>query len=85
MVSHANYGQSDMVTTGKLKSGAKYKLSSATDATETDIALIYKPKKNIMIKLFNANRTSEFDGAVGAGKTFQKTQNHTRLIANYAF
>ncbi|CAA6814485.1 MAG: Unknown protein [uncultured Sulfurovum sp.] len=85
MVSHANYGQSDMVTSGKLKNGTAYKLASASDAKETDIAIMYKPRKNIMLKLFNANRTSEFDGAVGAGKTFEKTQNHTRLIANYSF
>jgi len=85
IVSHANYGQSDMVTSGKLKNGTGYKLASTTDATETDIVIVYKPKKNISLKLFNANRTSEFDGAVGAGKTFEKNQNHTRLIANYSF
>ena len=87
MVSHANYGQSDMVLKGKLKNAAKtpYTLTSNSDATETDIAIIYKPRKNVMLKLFNANRTSEFDGAVGGSKTFQKTQNHTRLIANIAF
>jgi hypothetical protein len=87
MVSHANYGQSDMVLNGKLKDVAKtaYTLTANSDATETDIAIIYKPRKNIMLKLFNANRTSEFDGAVGRSKIFQKTQNHTRLIANYAF
>ena len=76
MVSHANYGQSDMqLKTSKGFKGAK------TDAVETDMAIIYKPKKNITLKLFNANRTSEFDG-IGASS---KTQNHTRLIANYAF
>jgi len=87
MVSYANYGQSEMVLNGKLKNLAKtpYRLTSNTDATETDMAIIYKPRKNLMLKLFNANRTSEFDGAVGAGKTFQKNQNHTRLIANYSF
>ena len=84
LVSHANYGQSDMVTSGKVN-GEGYTLASATDAKETDIAIMYKPRKNIMLKLFNANRTSEFDGAVGAGKTFEKTQNHTRFIANYSF
>jgi len=76
MVSHANYGQSDMqLKTPKGFKGAK------SDAVETDMAIIYKPKKNVMIKLFNANRTSEFDG-IGASP---KTQNHTRLIANIAF
>jgi len=76
MVSHANYGQSDM----QLKTSKGFK-SSQTDAVETDMAIVYKPRKNLMIKLFNANRTSEFDG-IG---TLPKTQNHTRLIANYKF
>ncbi len=76
MVSHANYGQSAMQL--KTKKGFK---GSQTDASETDMVIIYKPKKNVTLKLFNASRTSEFDG-IGA---FPKTQNQTRLIANYAF
>lgn len=70
MVSYADYGQSSM------KLGT---LASQTDATERDIAIIYKPRPDIMIKLFNADRVSEYSTA---GK---KSQNHTRLIMNYAF
>ena len=76
MVSHADYGQSDM----KVKTANGFKGTQA-DASETDMAVIYKPRKNVMLKLFNANRTSEFDGLGGN----EKTQNHTRLIANIAF
>jgi hypothetical protein len=76
MVSQAKYSQSEM----KLKGQA-----SVSGAKETDIAIIYKPRKNVMLKLFNANRTSEFDGVVLGGNVQDRTQNHTRLIANYAF
>lgn len=76
MVSHANYGQSEM----KYKSQA-----SVSDAKETDIAIIYKPRKDVMLKLFNANRTSEFDGVILSGVVQDRTQNHTRLIVNYEF
>lgn len=77
MVSHANYGQSNM----SLKTSTGIFKEPQTDAKETDIVLVYKPKKNIMLKLFNANRTSEFNG-IGAKP---KTQNQTRFVANYAF
>lgn len=79
MVSYADYGQSDM----SLKASPKVTLNPTSDATERDIAIIYKPRKDIMIKLFNADRTSEFHGAKN-GKV-KKTQNHTRLIVNFAF
>lgn len=64
MVSHADYGQSSM-------SGA------VREADETDMVFVYKPMKNVMVKLFNANRQSE--------KADSKTQNHTRIVANYSF
>ncbi len=77
IASYANYGQSDM----SLNRGAdKPALASQTDARETNIILVYKPMKNLTLKLFNANRTSEFDTTAK-----ERTQNHTRLIANYAF
>lgn len=77
IASYADYGQSDMT----LNRGAtKSALESQTDAEETNIILVYKPMKNLTLKLFNANRTSEFDTA-----TSDRTQNHTRFIANYAF
>lgn len=52
---------------------------SQRDARERDIAIIYKPLPQISLKLSNANRTSEYS-VYGS-----KTQNHTRLIMNYAF
>ena len=51
------------------------------DATERDIVVKYKPTKKVMVKLFNANRTSEFNGLNGA----DKTQNHTRVVFSYKF
>ena len=53
--------------------------TSQTDATERDIVIEYKPLKQLTLMLLNADRVSEYsvDG--------DKTQNHTRLIMNYAF
>ena len=73
MVSYADYGQSDMFN-------AKYQSVPTDDASETDIAIIYKPRPDVTIKLFNANRTSEYNS-----DTKDRTQNHTRLIMNFAF
>ena len=56
IASYANYGQSDMT----LKRKGKPALASQTDAKETNIVLAYKPMKNLTLKLFNANRKSEF-------------------------
>ena len=80
MVSYADYGQSDMSLNGKKPNGKKFSRPSQTDAKERDIAIIYKPLPQLTLKLFNANRTSEFSIA-----TKKRTQNHTRLIMNYAF
>lgn len=76
IASHAEYGQSDMT----LKRKGQPALASQTDAKETDIIVVYKPMKNLSLKLFNANRTSEF--STDANK---RTQNQTRLIVNYNF
>lgn len=73
-VGMANYGQSDTT----LSTGAT---TAQTDATETDVALIWKPVKNTTVKLVHAQRTSEFDGASGS----EKNMAHTRLIASYKF
>ena len=51
------------------------------DATETDIVLVYKPNKKFMFKIFNAQRKTEKDDAIG----FDHTQNHTRMMAHYKF
>lgn len=76
IASYANYGQSDM--TLKLKDGSL--LSSQTDAKETNIVLVYKAMKNLTLKLFNAQRTSEFSTSQS-----ERKQNQTRLIVNYNF
>jgi len=72
VASYADYGQSDM-------KGGKYGLPT-DDADELDLVVIYKPRPDISLKLFNANRTSEYNSA-----TADRTQNHTRLIMNFAF
>lgn len=84
MTSMAKYSQSDMLSKTKV-AGIGYTMTSQQAARETDIALIYKPRKNVMLKLFNANRVSEYNGFVAGTKTLDRNQNHTRLIANIAF
>ncbi|HIP28758.1 MAG TPA: hypothetical protein EYG82_06230 [Sulfurovum sp.] len=80
MVSYADYGQSSMNLNGKKPDGTKFSRPSQTDATERDIAIVYKPLPQLTLKLFNADRTSEYSIAKK-----KRTQNHTRLIINYAF
>jgi hypothetical protein len=77
MLSHADYGQSDSV--GRLSGIGN--VTALTDAKETDLVLVYKPMKDLMLKLFHANRTSEYDGSKGK----ELTQAHTRLVASYTF
>ena len=77
IASYADYGESDMTLN---RGASKPALESQTDAKESNIILVYKPIKNLTFKLFNANRTSEFSTA-----TKERKQNHTRVIANYAF
>ena len=67
-VAHGNFSKSS------LKNAQK-------DATETDIALKYKPKKNILFKLANVQRETEFDGEKGV----EKTQNLTKFVMKYKF
>lgn len=67
-VAHGNFSKSS------LKNAQK-------DATETDIALKYKPKKNILFKLVNVQRETEFDGFKGK----DKTQNMTKFVVKYRF
>lgn len=79
---HTNYGQSDTLAPAKvLKVAPTGMVSSQTDAYETDLILVYKPGKEWMIKLFHANRKSEYDGAGGK----DLTQAHTRLIASWNY
>jgi hypothetical protein len=78
MLSHADYGQSDSI--GRV-SGIGKDLEAQTDAKETDLVLVYKPMKQLMLKLFHARRTSEYDGSNGK----EAKQAHTRLVASYKF
>ena len=79
---YTDYGQSDTKAPAKvIKVGSEGKVSSVTDAEEVDIVLVWKPKKQLMLKLFHAIRTSEFDGINGK----DLTQAHTRLIGVYSF
>lgn len=68
MVSYANYGRSSLANTQQ-------------DATETDIVLKYKPQKNLLLMLFNAQRESEFNGL----NDKDKTQDQTRFVMKYQF
>ena len=79
---YSNYGQSDTLAPAKVLGVAPVgKVSSQTDAYETDLVLVYKPRKDTMLKLFHANRKSEYDGAGGK----DLTQAHTRFIASWNY
>lgn len=78
---HYKFAKGWMVKAGYANYGQSAHPSSQTDATELDVMLVWKPMKKTVVKLFHANRTSELDGAGGA----DKTQAHTRLIAQYSF
>lgn len=82
-VAYADYGQSSTSAPANVvKAGpAGTTVTPVTDADELDIVLIWKVQKNLMLKLFHANRTSEYDGSNGA----DLTQAHTRLIGVYTF
>jgi hypothetical protein len=80
--SYANYGQSETRAPLRvLGAGTTGTTLPLTDATEMDVALIYKPKKNMMLKVFYADRTSEYDGVNGR----DLTQSHVRAIVSYNF
>ncbi|MCK5727506.1 MAG: hypothetical protein KAH22_11870, partial [Thiotrichaceae bacterium] len=79
---YANYGQSDTKAPAKvLKIAPSGLVTPLTDAQELDIALTWQPKKNVKIKLFHANRISEYDGT----NRKDLTQAHTRLIGVFKF
>jgi len=73
MASYADYGRSDMFN-------GKFKTAPTDDATELDLVVVYKPRPDFTIKLFNAQRTSEYNSS-----TKDRTMNQTRLIMNFAF
>jgi hypothetical protein len=64
-----------------LGAGSSGFVSPQKDADELDLVLVYKPVKKWMIKLFYANRTSEYDSVNGK----DLTQRHTRLVTSYSF
>ena len=76
MVSYANYTQSKT----SAANSPKPTYVSQNDAYEIDTVLVYKPIKQLMVKLFNARRLSEYDGIV-----YERRQNQYRLIASYIF
>ncbi len=78
-VGYANYGQSETISPKVPLIGGP--ATPLTDAEELDIVFIWKAQKNLMLKLFHANRTSEYDGTNGR----ELTQAHTRLIGVYKF
>ena len=78
MVSHADYGKSKTTTGG---GGLPGGTAATNDATETDIILAYKPTKALTLKIFNAQRKSEYSDATTLGREM----NHTRAIASYDF
>ena len=83
VASYADYGQSDTSAPAKvLKVGSSGFVDPMTDATELDLVLIFKPRKNSMLKLFYADRTSEYDGS-GNGRELQ--QQHLRFVGSIAF
>lgn len=81
VAAYANYGKSDMGSKVLAPGGNTTTFFPSDDADELDLVVVYKPRPDLSFKLFNANRTSEYNGAAGK----DRTQNHTRLIVNFAF
>ena len=77
LITHSNYGQSKTVN---IKGW-----SPIDDATETDIALIYKPTKNFTIKLLKILRVSEYNGVIVKGDKNDRTMDTFRLGVGYKF
>ena len=80
MASYANYGKSKTTLSNSPAAGK----DALTDAVETDLVLVYKPTKAWMFKIFNAIRTSEYDGTTSTKYTERK-MNHWRAVASYTF
>jgi hypothetical protein len=80
---YADYGQSDSLGYFGPASNPK-PISPQTDATELDLIAVYKPTKAWTLRLFYADRTSEYNGAAKPPGTESK-QEHVRFIAQYDF
>lgn len=81
---YADYGQSDTLGYGGRN------LKSNTDAEEFNLIGIYKPRKDLTLRMFYAMRTSEYDditdgSANGTPGGDDKEQSHIRFIAQYDF
>jgi len=80
MASYAQYGRSKT----NLSNSPSPTKAAMDNAHETDLVLVYKPTKQWMFKIFNAIRTSEYNGVTSASFTDRK-QNHVRAVASYTF
>lgn len=83
VASHANYGLSD-TKVGKIPnrgSCTTSPCSASNDATETDLFLIYKPIKKLVLKLMFVNRESEYNSS----HSKELKQLHSRFIMSYKF
>ncbi len=81
VASYADYGQSDMGAKVLAPGGNKTTFFPSDNATEQNLVIVYQPRTDLTFKLFNAVRTSEYNGAAGK----DRTMNQTRLIVNFAF
>lgn len=83
VAAYADYGMSDTAAPAKvIKVGAIGFVDPVTDATELDLVVIYKPTKKSMLKIFYADRTSEYDGT-GNGRELE--QQHLRFVGSIAY
>lgn len=83
VAAYADYGQSDTSAPAKvIKVGSSGFVDPITDATELDLVVIYKPTKKSMLKLFYADRTSEYNGT-GNGRELE--QQHLRFVGSVGF
>ena len=83
VAAYADYGMSDTAAPAKvIKVGSKGFVDPNTDAKELDLVAIYKPTKSSMLKLFYADRTSEYDGT-GNGRELK--QEHLRFVGSIGF
>lgn len=74
-VSYANYGKSK-----SFGGNIERSLYPSRDAMELDTVISYKPTKNLLFKLLNVYRESEYVSSLSDRK-----QNQSRLIAEYNF
>jgi len=74
IASYANYGKSKTIGFGSSN------LTANEDAIESNIIIAYKPTKDLLLKIFNVIRTSEYNS-----DTKERKMNHFRAIASYNF